>query len=90
MNRTAPFAIVVAILLVGAGWSLGRAQDRVADFYVTVDAPPGELKVECSRGCNWPRDAESRPALRLQCATRPCRLEFNGRGRVMVGIPAAR
>jgi hypothetical protein len=77
------------MLLVGAGWSLGRAQARVADFYVTVDAPPGELKVECSRGCNWPRDTASQQVMTLQCETRPCRLIFNGHGRVMVGIPIA-
>ena len=87
MNKI-PRAIAVALLLVGAGWSLGRAQPRVADFYVTVDAPPGELKVECSRGCDWPTDATAQRALQLQCERRPCRLMFNGYGRVMVGLPA--
>ena len=86
MKRTAVL-VGAAVLLVAAGWSAGRAQSRVADFYVTVDAPPGELKVECSRGCDWPMDAASQRALRLQCETRPCRLVFNGNGRVMVGMP---
>jgi hypothetical protein len=42
---------LLVILLVGAGWALGRAQVRQPEFELRVDAPAGETRVECVRGC---------------------------------------
>lgn len=42
-------AIVVA--LVALGWAAGRAQTAQPDFELLVDAPAGETRVECVRGC---------------------------------------
>ena len=50
MVRTIVLA-AVAITLIGAGWSVGRAQTAVADFEITVDAPAGFVNVMCRRGC---------------------------------------
>jgi hypothetical protein len=50
MRRTT-FLVVLVVLLVGAGWSVGRTQGTVAEFEITVDAPVGEVKVICNRGC---------------------------------------
>ena len=47
------FRVVIALALVGAGWSAGRAQSPVADFEFTVNAPKGTVILTCHRGCNW-------------------------------------
>ena len=39
----------VAVMLVLVAWSAGRAQARAANFYMTVDAPAGEVKTASSR-----------------------------------------
>ena len=88
--RHAILLVVLAAMLVVAGWSAGLAQARVADFYVTVDAPAGEIRATCSRGCDWPAtQGEPLPVIVYRCQSQPCRLMFDGRGRVTVGIPAA-
>lgn len=43
--------IVVALMLIGLGWSLGRAQGSLPDFELRIDAPTGETTIECVRGC---------------------------------------
>ena len=78
----------VLILTVSA-WKLGSAQTRAADFYVTVDAPVGELKVTCAKGCDWRGDQgdPTTNAIVYRCASQPCRLIFNGKGRITMGQP---
>lgn len=80
--------VVFAVALVLVGWSAGRAQARVAAFYVTVDAPSGELKVTCSQGCDWPSTpGETTHVIVTRCERQPCRLMFNGNGRVRLEAP---
>ena len=82
--------VACVLVLVIVAWTLGsaQAQREVANFQVTVDAPPGELKVTCSRGCNWTGvDHPIRDAIVYRCASLPCRLIFNGNGRIIVGQP---
>ena len=81
------------LVLVVAAWGLGSAQARreVADFQVTVDAPPGELRVTCSKGCDWSGIDHPIPdAIVDRCASLPCRLIFNGNGRITVGQPVGK
>jgi len=52
--------IVLAIVLIGAGWSVGKAQTAVVDFEITVDAPRGEARVTCFRGCEWAKEGTIR------------------------------
>ena len=91
MKRRLLFAGMVGALTVAA-WSLGSAQARVADFYITVDAPTGELKVTCSKGCDWRNDQGNAPTDTLvsRCASQPCRLMLNGQGRITLGQPLGR
>ena len=89
MKRQLMFAGCVAVMTVAA-WIAGAAQARVADFSTTVDAPVGELKVTCSKGCDWPGEASAPPgSIAYRCASQPCRLMFDGRGRILVGQPLA-
>ena len=48
--RHAILLVVLAAMLVVAGWSAGLAQARVADFYITVDAPTGESEPRALAG----------------------------------------
>jgi len=50
MLRSWPKALIVASALCGIGWASGRAQAPPA-FEIAIDAPEGETKVECVRGC---------------------------------------
>jgi len=87
MRRIAMLA-AFAVVLVLVGWSAGRAQGSAANFYLTVDAPAGDVKVRCSRGCDWP-DTPGEPPQTIvySCERRPCMLTFTGLGRVYVGQP---
>src|SRR6188508_2249195 len=89
MKRQLMFAGCVAVMTVEA-WIAGAAQARVADFSIAVDAPVGEVKVSCSKGCDWPGEAWA-PAgsIVYRCASQPCRLMFDGRGRILLGQPLA-
>lgn len=79
--------VVVAALLVAAGWSAG-AQRAVADFEINVEVPRGQVTVSCARGCDWPREATSRlHTTSLVCETERCRFMFNGYGRITLGMP---
>ena len=44
--------LVLAVGLVGLGWSIGRAQVTEPDFEIVVDAPVGATTVTCKRGCS--------------------------------------
>jgi hypothetical protein len=44
--------VVVAVGLVGLGWSIGKAQVPEPDFEIVVDAPVGPTTVTCKRGCS--------------------------------------
>jgi hypothetical protein len=80
--------LALAVVLVFVGWSAGRAQTRGADFNLTVDAPAGEIKVRCARGCDWPETpGEPAQSVVYKCDRRPCLLTLNGQGRVYVGQP---
>jgi hypothetical protein len=87
MRRNVVF-VVAALLLVVASWSAGKAQTRVADFEISIDAPRGDLKVTCARGCDWsPEQGSSVPTTSFRCETERCRWVLNGHGRVTLGIP---
>jgi hypothetical protein len=43
--------IGLAVILVVFGWAVGRAQTSTLAFEVVVDAPSGETKITCVRGC---------------------------------------
>jgi hypothetical protein len=44
------FRVVIAFALIGAGWTVGRAQTTVADFELTVNSPGGQTILELSQG----------------------------------------
>ena len=82
-----PLALIGAVLLFAA-WSVGHAQGRVADFELTIDAPAGEVKATCARGCDWPATPGEKPqVITYRCQRQPCRLIVNGRGRIAIGQP---
>jgi len=39
------------VVLVGVGWSLGKAQSSEPDFEIRVAASVGETIIECVQGC---------------------------------------
>jgi hypothetical protein len=43
---------VTALLLIGFGWVIGRAQVSQPDFAFIVNAPQGETTIECVQGCS--------------------------------------
>jgi hypothetical protein len=43
--------LLVALLLVAAGWSAGRAQSSEPDFEILVSASVADTKIECVKGC---------------------------------------
>jgi hypothetical protein len=82
------FLVVLAIALVGVGWSAGRAQSAVADFEIAIEAPRGELKLRCHRGCDWVTEGTTPvPTITFPCETERCRGTFNGHGRITMGMP---
>jgi hypothetical protein len=50
MTRVAVRA-VLALSLIGMGWTIGRAQSPGPDFELKIDAPQGQTNVVCVRGC---------------------------------------
>ena len=50
MERIA-LRVLLAVLLVGVGWSVGQAQGSGPNFEIRIDAPEGRTNVECVRGC---------------------------------------
>jgi hypothetical protein len=43
--------MVVALGLVALGWVAAKAQNDKPTFELLVDAPEGETRIECARGC---------------------------------------
>ena len=43
--------MIIALALIGAGWTIGNTQARQPDFGLIVDAPGGETRIEYVRGC---------------------------------------
>jgi hypothetical protein len=44
--------VFLVVVLVGMGWAVGRAQNQLSDFELTVGvAADGTTKVTCVRGC---------------------------------------
>ena len=82
--------IVFVVGLVTAAWSAGFAQARVADFEIAVDAPTGDMRVICSKGCDWSGSGAAASFINYRCERQPCQLRLNGRGRIMVGMPVVR
>ncbi len=44
--------IAMAAALVGIGWVVGAAQTSQPDFELLINAPSGETRIECVRGCS--------------------------------------
>ena len=49
--RRLTLRLVIAGLLMLAGWSLAKAQHTQPDFEIVISAPGGSTSVECRRGC---------------------------------------
>jgi hypothetical protein len=79
--RRVTFATIVGLIVFGA-WSAGRAQARLANFEITVEAARGPVRVTCNRGCDWPANEGS-----LVCDSDRCRWSFTEHGRVLLGQP---
>ena len=87
MKRTL-FVVVTATALIGLGWSAGRAQTAVANFEISFDAPRGEVKLTCYRGCDWAREGQSPiQTTSFRCEYERCSGMFNGYGRITLGMP---
>ena len=43
--------LLLAVVLIGMGWTIGRAQGSVPNFELRIDAPEGQTNIECVRGC---------------------------------------
>lgn len=72
-----------------AGASGGGARTTAAGFEIAINAPRGELKITCARGCDW--NAGTAGAGRLisfTCEQARCTNVFSGAGPVAHGDPA--
>ena len=47
--------VVVALTLVGLGWTAGKAQPFPPRIELVVEAPAGVTRVECRSGCDFGR-----------------------------------
>jgi hypothetical protein len=87
MTRTL-FRVAIAVALIGAGWSVGRAQTNVADFEVTIDAPGWETTIECHKGWDFTNDVgrvvgpSPHTNFRFHCNAPRCGATINGAGHV--------
>jgi hypothetical protein len=72
MRRTL-VGIVVAVGLLVAGWSAGRAQSAQPDFVLVVDSPDGKTNIECVRGCELVHARSADIARHLPTFTYTCR-----------------
>jgi hypothetical protein len=43
--------VSLIVVLIGSGWSLGRAQSPAPDFEIRVTASVGETIIDCVKGC---------------------------------------
>ena len=79
MKRQA-LRIVVAAGLLALGWTAGRAQPSAPDFELVVNAPAGDVSVNCVRGCElaWTERGVNPRASRMPTFTFEC----TGRGQL--------
>ena len=85
--KRALFRIALATALIGAGWSVGKAQTTAAEFEIAIDVPRGEVRLTCHRGCDWVKEGSPNPTTSFRCETERCRERFNGHGRILLGMP---
>lgn len=88
--RTIVIRLAIAAAIALVGWSVGKAQTQIADFEMTITAPPGRTVVECAKGCDFRFDmgdtsALPRPNTRFtfECggpSAAQCSATINGRG----------
>jgi hypothetical protein len=78
MKRTI-LRLGIALILVGAGWAAGRAQTSGPDFELIVNAPGGQTRIDCVRGCKlaWvergvPPGGASDPGFSFSCTADRC------------------
>jgi hypothetical protein len=73
MNRLIS-RIAVAVGLLALGWTAGRAQTSAPDFEVMINAPSGDVTVECVRGCElaWTERGVNPNARRMAAFTFAC------------------
>jgi hypothetical protein len=66
--------LMVALGLVAAGWSIGRAQNAQPDFILVVDGPVGTTNVQCKSGCElvFGRSADNPRAMHMPTFTYTC------------------
>ena len=75
---------VVVVGLVALGWAAGRAQAPGADFTLRIDAPMGETKIECVRGCalqfirEAPNPDTAMPSFQYRCTATRCGADVHG------------
>ena len=43
--------LTVAVVLLGIGWTVGRAQTAAPDFELVVYGAPGDTQIVCRSGC---------------------------------------
>jgi hypothetical protein len=67
-----------------------NAQARVAGLEIAIDAPRGDVKVTCSKGCAWGEQGSSTQTSSFSCDAERCRAAFNGHGRNTFGDSFAR
>jgi hypothetical protein len=80
--------VFLSIGMLGAGWTLGRAQTPVPapEFVLSIDAPSGSTTLRCERGCvlQGGRDegnpgAATMTEYRYQCSgAERCKARVNG------------
>jgi hypothetical protein len=78
MTRTA-LRLALAVGLLGTGWIAAKAQTQTPTFELWVDAPEGETKIECVRGCTlaWVErgihsNAVPTPTFKYGCSAQRC------------------
>lgn len=80
--------VVLATAFIGAGWSIGKAQTKAADFEVAFQAPQGNVKVTCSRGCDWTGpDGVPIQTVTFECKSDGCVGSLNGHGKIGHDLP---
>jgi hypothetical protein len=65
----------VAVGLLALGWTAGRAQTSAPDFELIVNAPQGDVSVQCVRGCElaWSERGVNPGATRLSTFDFACK-----------------
>jgi hypothetical protein len=67
--------------------ALSRPQVPVANFEIAINAPTGETKVTCSRGCDWASERTDVRTISFQCETDRCVGVLNAHGKVIRDMP---